>query len=308
MKAEQIFDLSNFKSKADTRNSRTVTIFKNICNCVSNDVDTLQHLSIYDITKILSLQKITTSKVKSINKAALQIVLNYFQNEGVLSESQVATLSLVDWDEVVLSAIETYYFKDLDEVIDYLEKVAKCASVDLNDWSMYASIFVVAYYLSMVSISREDIVGIKKEDCDDTKNSITLSPAQTIVLPEQHYYWIKLYKEATEISGLHGDTMTLQESPWLFRNSVSTRFTDNAISSLIKELNIFVRQRMNIVKVFDVTDIHNIGLFNKISDEMSKYGHSFLQATFYFNKVERSNIRVLYNLWAKKYNKKRETV
>ena len=183
--------------------------------------------------------------------ARKQLILLYtwLYNDGFEVTEQISQLDKLRFNDVMTrSKITKSYFRNLDDVLDFVSRIG-----GKNELLQFKSIVILSWF----GVTRDEMVEIRKSDLKTDGFRIVFPIRDPLTLPKKYFDIISKCANADVYQGLNtGRTYTCKQSVYLLRSYKLKKLQGRSISDLFLEFNRFISKN-NIHIELNMTELNN---------------------------------------------------
>ena len=162
---------------------------------------------------------------------------------GKVTEEFADYVAGLKLEDVVSEAeLETYYFKDLDAMLNFIGKVGRFYGLnEENDLLVIRTIALLTWY----SVDVSEMIGIRKADLNTEDRSVLIRGVnkRKVVLRDDAYAIVKRFAVTDSLRGFPAaKAQNCLPSRYLFRSMKQAQLNENNINCFLKRFNKEARQ------------------------------------------------------------------
>ena len=230
------------------------------------------------------------------NKKMVISFYRWLEQEGIVTSelrSQVENLKL---DDVAMSQFAIYYYKNIDDVLGYIDQLVRIRRCDPDSVLFVKSVIILTWY----QVTLEEMVLIKKGDLviDSKMVQIPCEPQKTLFLEEKYFNILLQYADLQSYeSPLSQRRFVLSYSRYLFRTYRYSQMSANSVSCKIKAFNSAVCTN----KELHLPEIAKNGVFYEVLKNNKSSINAEIQRITGCDKPAASGYARLYEGWKRMY-------
>lgn len=181
-------------------------------------------------------------KSKSVSKAQyyrkrmlVRLFYDWLLEQGAVKQSTVDSVYALQLQDVITDyEISRYYFRSLDEVLDFVTRVGERQGLNSpDDMLNFKSIVILTWY----GLDLSELLSIKKRDLDRANNTLTINEKNLQITTK----YMNILCRFADIDLHRGFPSQKQQvyvsSPYLMRSSKQSRMNPNNIQCAIRRFN-----------------------------------------------------------------------
>lgn len=185
----------------------------------------------------------SASKYQTRKYAVLDFYV-WLMNRNIVSEDTVMYIRNLCWERAMSDKDIANYFRDISDLLDYIESIGKIALQDKSGSGSPDRIFIaLKAFVSLLwyGVSADECAELKLESINSGSRSVT-TKTRTVPIGYRAFEEICKYAKAYDYTGPSGRSLSFVPSLFVFRSKRKERMSESDLWEIVKEFNVIATE------------------------------------------------------------------